>query len=217
MAALAELHVGDPPDAWGSVGFRLSGESCLVGAVAIRLVGTGEGSGLLRLGLDGFAGGELDGLPAEAVAEPTGTAPAEPGQAPVHPNGTTALDHVVAFSPDLDRTLAACEAAGLDLRRVREGPTPAGAKRQAFFRLGEAILEVVEHPPAAADSDAPARLWGLAFTVEDLDATAELLRPLVGEPRGAMQPGRRIATLRRTAGLTVPVAFMSPRPQANAA
>lgn len=207
MAELTELHVGDPPDAWGSVGFRISGESCVVGSVPIRLTGTAQGSGLLRLALHDFGGGELDGLPAERAAEPAGESA---GRA--HPNGVTALDHVVAFTPDLDRTVAACEAAGLDLRRVREGPTPAGARRQGFFGLGETILEVVEHPPdspAAADRDAPARLWGLAFTVEDLGATAEMLGPLLGEPREAVQPGRRIATLRRTAGLTVPVAFMS--------
>ena len=37
----------------------------------------------------------------------------------------------------LDRSVRALQAAGLDLRRVREQPTPAGAPRQAFFRLGE--------------------------------------------------------------------------------
>ena len=105
--------------------------------------------------------------------------------------------------------------AGLDFRRRREGPTPAGAVRQAFFRLGEVILEVVEHPPgtpAAGDPAAPARFWGLAFVVEDLDATARYLGPLLREPRAAVQPGRRIATLKRDAGLTVPVAFITVAP-----
>ena len=57
---------------------------------------------------------ELDGLPTERSTAPLG----EP--APVHPNGVTGIDHVVAFSPDLDRTTAALQAAGLDLRRIRE-------------------------------------------------------------------------------------------------
>ena len=51
--------------------------------------------------------------------------------------------------PHLDRTIAALSAAGLELRRVREEPTPAGAPRQAFFRLGEVILEVVQAPAEA--------------------------------------------------------------------
>ena len=82
---------------------------------------------------------------------------------------------MVAFSPDLERTVAALEAAGLDLRRRREGPTGGGSARQAFFRVGEVILEVVEHPPQAreaGDADAPARLWGLALLAPDIDATA---------------------------------------------
>jgi hypothetical protein len=33
----------------------------------------------------------------------------------------------------------------------------------------------------------------------------------VGETRPAVQPGRRIATLRRGAGLSVPVALMTPQ------
>ena len=122
------------------------------------------------------------------------------------------MDHVVAFSPDLERTVPALEAAGLDLRRVREGPTPAGAQRQAFFRLGESILEVVEHPPgtpAAADRDAPAGFYGLAFGVEDLDVAARRLGPLLGEPRDAVQPGRLIATVRREARLGLPVALIT--------
>ena len=32
----------------------------------------------------------------------------------------------------------------------------------------------------------------------------------VGEVRDAVQPGRRIATLRRSAGLAIPVALMTP-------
>jgi len=93
------------------------------------------------------------------------------------------------------------------------GRRPAGAERQAFFRLGEAILEVVEHPPgtrAAEDRDAPCRFYGLAFLVDDLDATARTLGPLLGEARDAVQPGRRIATVRREARLGLPVAFMPP-------
>ena len=78
--------------------------------------------------------------------------------------------------------------------------------------MGQPILEVIEHPPgtpAAEDREAPARFWGLAFVVEDLDASARVLGPLLGEVRDAIQPGRRIGTVRREAGLGLPVALMS--------
>jgi len=132
----------------------------------------------------------------------------------VHPNGITALDHAVAIAPALDRTVVALQDAGLDLRRVREEPTPAGAPRQAFFRLGSNILEVVQEPAEAterAGGDRPAFFWGLAFVAPDLDATVAGLGDRVSEIRPAVQPGRRIATLRRSAGLAMPVALMTPR------
>ncbi len=121
------------------------------------------------------------------------------------------------MTPDLDRSVDALQVAGLDLRRIREQPTPAGAPRQAFFRLGEVILEVVQEPAevlaARQDgtdgTDGPARFWGLALLSEDLDLTVGQLGEHVSEIRAAVQPGRRIATLRRSAGLGVPVALMS--------
>ena len=119
------------------------------------------------------------------------------------------------MTPALDRTVAALKRAGLDLRRIREQPTPAGAPRQAFFRLGVTILEVVQEPPEAierAGGDHPAFFWGLAFLAPDLDATAASLGEHASEVRDAVQPGRRIATLRRSAGLALPVALISPRP-----
>jgi hypothetical protein len=109
--------------------------------------------------------------------------------------------------------VAALRGAGLDLRRVREEPTPAGAPRQAFFRLGSVILEVVQAPEEAIErtgGDRPAFFWGLAFIAPDLEATVASLGDRVSEIRDAVQPGRRIATLRRSAGLGVPVALMTP-------
>ena len=58
---------------------------------------------------------------------------------------------MVVITPRLERTIAALEAAGMRLRRLREEPTPTGAPRQAFFRLGAVILEVVQEPPAAVE------------------------------------------------------------------
>jgi hypothetical protein len=124
---------------------------------------------------------------------------------------------VVAFTPNRARTAAALEQAGLDLRRLRDEPTPAGGGFQAFFRLGEAILEVIEIPadaPRAPAPDDPARLWGLAFLVESIEESARVLGDRLGDPRDAVQPGRRIATFRREAGLSFGAALMTPGPGA---
>ena len=104
--------------------------------------------------------------------------------------------------------------AGLDFRRTRDAPTP---PRQVF-RIGEVILELVQAPEVtriASEPDGPARLWGISFLVSDLERTASFLGDLLGTPRDAVQSGRRIATLRRKAGLSPAIAFMSPHPGAD--
>jgi hypothetical protein len=202
-----ELIVADEPGAWSALGFELDGDTCVVGDLRIRLAGPDAGRGLAGWSLREVEGIELDGL-ATTLSDRR-----PPGEGEEHPNGITALDHVVAIAPALDRTVAVLESAGLDLRRIREEPTPAGAPRQAFFRLGSTILEVVQEPPEAterAGGDRPAFFWGLAFIAADLEVTVAGLGDRVSEIRPAVQPGRRIATLRRSAGLTVPVALMTP-------
>lgn len=207
MVTVDELTVADAPEAWAALGFAVEGDTCVVGEVRIRLAGAGAGKGLAGWVLRGAESAELDGLRTErSDREP-------PAEAPPHPNGIAGLDHVVAITPALERTVAALEKAGLDLRRIREEPTPAGAPRQAFFRLGPSILEVVQEPAEAterAGGDRPAFFWGLAFLAPDLDATVAGLGEHVSAARDAVQPGRRIATLRRSAGLGLPVALMTP-------
>jgi hypothetical protein len=205
-----ELFVADAPERWTAAGFTVEDGVSEVSTVRIRLAGPGERRGIVSWTVRGLASQELDGLPTGASERP-------PAAGSPHPNGARTLDHLVVMSPALDRTVAALEAAGLDLRRIREGETPGGSTRQAFFRMGEVILEVVQAPEAisvSANPDGPARLWGLAFGVEDMDATAAALGPLLGEPRPAVQEGRTIATLRRDAGLGPAIAFMTPGPGA---
>jgi hypothetical protein len=193
---LVSVAVADAPERWEAVGFTVDGGSCQVGEVRIDI--GAPGSGLVALGFDGVDMGLVDGLETRQDDQPTGTGAG-------HVNGTVSLDHLVVTSHDPMRTRAALEERGFEVRRTVE----MGDQRYTFFRVGEAILELVG--PASADGDQPARLFGLAFTVADLDATAGHLGPLLGAVRDAIQPGRRIATLRREAGLSVPVAFMSPR------
>ena len=205
--SLDELTVADAAAAWRACGFAVEGDVCIVGKTRIRLVPEDGGKGLTGWSLRGLESDELDGLATTRSDRPS------PAERSVHPNGVSALDHVVAISSDLDRTVAALRRAGLDLRRIREEPTPAGAPRQAFFRLGEPILEVVQAPAETIErtgGDRPAFFWGLAFLAPDIEATAASLGERVSEVRDAVQPGRRIATLRRSAGLSLPLALITP-------
>jgi hypothetical protein len=202
-----ELLIADEPESWTALGFTVAEGCCQLGTVRLRLAGREAGRGIFGWSLRAIATTELDGLPTTQSQSP------RPEPAPAHSNGALAIDHIVAMSAALDRSVRALTAAGLDLRRVREQPTPAGAPRQAFFRLGAEILEVVQEPDgvveASPGADRPTRLWGLALIVADLDASVDHLAPHVGTARPAVQSGRRIATLRRSAGLAVPVALMS--------
>jgi catechol 2,3-dioxygenase-like lactoylglutathione lyase family enzyme len=215
-----ELTLADDPARWAALGFDVADHSSQIGSVRVRFVEPGQAadaptssassapiSGIVGWSLRDAQSAELDGLPTTLSARPL------PPTAPAHPNGVRAIDHVVAASPDLDRSVAALQAAGLDLRRVREQPTPAGAPRQAFFRLGGEILELIQEPEEvvarAGGPDHRVRFWGLALLVDDLDRVAERMAPHVGGPRAAVQQGRRIATVRRSAGLAVPLALMS--------
>jgi hypothetical protein len=206
-ATIDELTLADEPASWARLGFEVSSDSVQIGRVRVRLAGARAGGGFLGWSLRDVASSELDGLATTISERPL------PQPAHAHPNGVVAIDHVVAMSPALERTVSALQAAGLDLRRVRGEPTPAGAPRQAFFRLGAEILEVIQVPEEALERaggpDGRARFWGLALTVEDLELTVSRLDEHAGEIRPAVQPGRRIATLRRSAGLAVPLALMS--------
>jgi hypothetical protein len=193
---LDELVLGDPPDAWEALGFAAGDGVVALGGVRLRLAGSGGGiAGWSLRGID--AGADLDGLPSAAVSE------APPPEPVAHPIGAVAVDHVVALTPDLDRTAGKLRAAGLDYRRTRDA---GGGFRQAFFVLGPCLLEL------GGPAEVPkARFWGLTLVVEDLDAAAERLGDRLGGVKDAVQPGRRIATVRREAGLGVPVALMTPR------
>ncbi len=202
-----EITVADDADRWAALGFTVRDRTCDIGSVRVAFASPDAGRGILGWSLRGLPSTDLDGLSTRLSTAP------ERGAAPVHPNGVVSIDHVVAMSPCFTRSVEALERAGLDLRRVRDEPTPAGAPRQAFFRLGAEILELVQEPEEivarAGGFDRPARFWGLAFLVEDLERTVDILDEHGGEIRDAVQQGRRIATIRRSAGLAVAVALIS--------
>lgn len=203
-AVLARLAIAGDPAAWAALGFALEGTTCRIGSTALDF--EPGGAGIVGWTLAGAGEGDLDGLPTRWVSAPAGQLAGD--GAVRHPNGALQLDHVVVMTPDVGRTTVALEAVGIGYRRVREATAAGRPVRQAFFRLGEVILEVVGPPePAGAE---PAAFWGLVAAVEDLDACAARLGDDLGAVRDAVQPGRRIATVRRSSGLGVALALMSP-------
>lgn len=159
------------------------GDPALVGGVRVRL--DGRGGGLRSWILTGSGPDSVDGIP-------TVWTTAAPG-----PPGGRGLDHLVILTDSLDRTVDALVAIGGDERRRMDLRGP-----MSFVRLGAVILEIVE-------SGGPTRLWGLVAVVPDL---SELPAGLLGPPRDAVQPGRRIATAKPAAGFETALAFMTPRP-----
>jgi hypothetical protein len=207
MPTIDEIELADDPARWAALGFAVDGDLSVLGGVGLRLSGERDGEGVVGWSLRGVSSDELDGLPTSISERPV-RAPALP-----HPNGAVAIDHVVAVSPSFERSVAAMRAAGMDLRRIRDEPTPAGAPRQAFFRLGREILELVQEPDDVVakkgGADRPVRFWGLAVLVDDIDAAVAAMAPHAGAPRAAVQPGRRIATVARSAGLAIPLALIT--------
>lgn len=187
------LAIADDPATWSDLGFAVSGDVVQVGGVGIRLAGREAGDGILGWHVSGLQSAVLPEVP---------EVPAGEGD---HANGVTAVDHVVAFTGDMDATMSALAAGGLEARRVRE--VPGGDLHQAFYVLGTALLEL----GGPVDGETGARFWGLTLVADDLDALAERLGDRLGTIKDAVQPGRRIATLRREAGSSVPLAFITPR------
>jgi hypothetical protein len=195
MAAARELVIADEPAAWAALGFAPGDDGTVaLGGLCVRLAGKGPGGGLVELRVEGLEEERPDGLPIVAARAARRATPHSS-----HPNGACAIDHVVVFTDDRDRTAAALAAAGGDERR--RGDPPELPAPMAFVRFGELIVEV-------AQAGGPTRFWGITVTVPDVDALAG---PLVGAARPAVQPGRRIATVSRAAGLSVALALITPR------
>jgi hypothetical protein len=182
---LTAIRVAADPSAWADAGFSVDAATMRVDDAKIDFV---EGDG-------GIVDWSLSPVRARVIDQP-----------PAHANGVTEIDHVVMLTPDLDQKVAELENRGIELRRIREGETGMGTYRQAFFRIGRPILEVVE-------ADAPECLWWIIFTTADIDASAALLGDKLGSVKDAVQPGRRIATVRREVGLGLPVALISAKPR----
>lgn len=195
---LTDLWDGGSTADWSRLGFEVADGLVTVGSVRIHL-GSDVAWSL------GESTGPIDGIEAKPA-----TTPAAADLRGSHPNGVTGVDHVVVLTPDLGRTMDALAEAGLELRRTREA---GGGRTQAFYWAGPTIVEVVGpvEPPEAKGDPGPATLWGIALTCEDLDQAAAAMGPLLGTPRDAVQPGRRIATVRTSdTDICLAIALMTP-------
>lgn len=211
---LRSIVVGEEAASWEAAGFNVVDDIVTVGSVTVEC--RGDGDDRSRWGLVGD--GRL--VTVDGISVERGGAAALAGVE--HPNRVVDLDHIVARSPDLDRTTAMLENLGIECRRIRD--VPGGGSRasmaiqQRFFRMptGEpdsgtsTIIELVG--PREPTEGGPATIWGLACVVDDIDAASAYLGDLCGEPQDAVQPGRRIATVRtRDVGIRLTLALMTPR------
>ncbi len=200
MIQLAGIGVEGDAAPWESAGFTVFDDTVPVA------------NGALLLGVEGLVVTGRADLPTEVEGIPLAN-----GEAPAvaeHQNGAFELDHVVLLTDSLERTSAAVHAAiGLECRRIRETPEV----RQAFHRFDDVvdaesgerhrgcIIEIVER-----SGPGDTALMGVVFNVADLDALADRYDDtVVSRPKDAVQPGRRIASFRREAGLPIAVALMT--------
>ena len=201
-----EFEVADPADAWVQAGFSVDSDAaCRVGGVQIRLSGRGRGTGIVGWSLRGLPSDgplqDVDGIPTTR-SDGVAVVPAR------HANGVLAIDHVVLLSPDLRRTVESLAAIGIESRRERDGQLGGRSMRQIFFRAGDVIIEVVGSPETV--SEGPSTLWGITYVVADIDATAAYFGDRTAPVKDAVQPGRRITTLRhQELGISVPSAMIS--------
>jgi catechol 2,3-dioxygenase-like lactoylglutathione lyase family enzyme len=205
------LSVADDPETWARLGFTLDGNSVRVGSVTFVLEGTSDTArgitSWTRSADDSPIPATIDGLltgssiGATFVPEPT-----------VHPNGLSGIDHLVVSTPDVDRTVAIFEDLDWECRRRREGAAYGNEKmRQAFFWLGDVIVEVVgPETVKPEDADKPAKFFGIALIADDLEATAAFFGEQMKPPIDAVQAGRKITTISSKAGSTLAIAVMNP-------
>ena len=206
MTRVAAITVGGRAAPWHDIGI-VSG---LLGDVRLN-IDESLPAGLHHLDLIGCptCTSHIAGLPVVHVDGAQVVDTAAPSNAsPQFALHIVGVDHVVVLADDVRATCSEIEQqSGAPLKRVKEGDRGV----QGFHRWGSVILEVVERRLVApTDSATTASYWGLVVVVDQIDEVATHLGPdVIGAPKPAVQPGRRIATVRSGAGLGVPLALMS--------
>lgn len=176
MSTLTWLGVPGDERAWTALGFVVDGGGFTVGRVRCSI---------------GESGWGFDEIHADPTVLGVRTI-TRPIPAPAaHPCGVTAADHIVYTVPSLDSAVDALNAVLGSGPRRRFHPRGPEGPEMAFYRVGEAFIEVVESGREPA-------LIGLALKAPDLDATVAQIRSRggpVSDPKPAVQGGR-IASVR---------------------
>jgi len=124
--------------------------------------------------------------------------------------GVTSLDHLVINTPNPDRAVA-LYGARLGLRFALDRTAEAWKTRFLFFRLGGLTLEVIHRLGENHEPDATDSIWGLTWTVGDLEAArARLIAGglTVSEVRTGRKPGSTVFTVKDGA-LGIPTLFIA--------
>lgn len=192
-ARLTQLVIGGPVDPWRRLGLRFDADQhVLIGAVTVRIEDAAP---------PGIRGWVFD-RPLSSI-DGLQTSDAVPQRSEPSPDFCS-IDHVVVMTDSMERTSGALtEVAGIPQRRVRDA---GDGVVQAFHRSGEVIIEVVQTSRSLQPT-----LWGFVLVAPAFDEIVSRLGESVfSAPKPAVQPGRRIATVRREVGLGVNVAVITP-------
>lgn len=172
MTTLTWLGVPGDENAWTTLGFTVRDGAVDIGRIRCN-INAGRGWGFDELHSD------PSDLGIETVASP---AP----EAITQPCGVSSADHVVYTVRDLDGAISSLNDVLNTEPRRRFRPRGPDGPEMAFYRVGEAFIEVV------ATGQAP-DLIGLALRSPDLDATVAHIRSCGGPistPKPAVQGGR---------------------------
>ena len=120
------------------------------------------------------------------------------------------LDHVVINTPNPDRAAATYGARlGLDLRLDRTAEQ--WKTRFLFFRTGGLTLEIINRLDETADPAAHDHIWGLTWTVRDIEAAHARIAGLgieTSDVRKGRKPGTQVFTVKANT-LGVPTLFIA--------
>ena len=199
---MSELHLPGEPSLWEAIGFSVVGGSFVLGQVTCNVGSAGPGWA--------FAG--TDAVPNELCGVPTTVANLTPtsGSSLGHPNGALKVDHVVLVSQSPTKTAQELEAFGMVAKGARVLGSGGAQRAAVLFWSGELLIELVGPAAEGPDAKSLAQIWGVTFVVASFDRIAEIADGLLSPPRDAVQPGRQIVTIDRSAGLGVAVAFITP-------